>query len=342
MGNPYLNLTLPEVLALKESAAPVVLPAMANKKIRQYNAQIELTEALVAELLDGGDFADVFLQCQERQSWREKFEFVCTSFDESDQQEIERLCFNVRGDNDSVLAEDIWMKASWLSFDEEDASLRFRFSFGMDFYEDVAKDVQRERYAAQLAEHFFPESAIITGNRHLIGNLQTILGQARLEFVERIIYFNAPNGGAKFHHDVERGHLGVCYAQVTGKTVWIALSKQALLNQMLTFIDSPETKMTLQQLDWPDELIELTMAEKNNRLLWADWMDEINHDVIDRLLNHTPSFIEQLVAAGHAYLLEPGDVILLPQDDLQQCAWHTVFCAGDEIGQGLSFAIRAG
>jgi len=34
-------------------------------------------------------------------------------------------------------------------------------------------------------------------------------------------------------------------------------------------------------------------------------------------------------------------VILLPQASMDDCAWHSVFCVGDEAGEALSFAIKA-
>ena len=50
---------------------------------------------------------------------------------EGDDQEIETVLFDAL-DNGEVVAEDLWAKVSWLSFFEEDSSLRVRFSFGMD------------------------------------------------------------------------------------------------------------------------------------------------------------------------------------------------------------------
>ena len=128
------------------------------------------------------------------------------------------------------------MKASWLSFYEGDASLRFRFSFGVDFVEDVAADQNRQHYAALLTEAVSPESKIITDNQQLKHTLSQTLGSEEFRFVERIIYFNSASGGAYLHHDRERGHAGVVYAQLTGQTLWLALPQQALIDEINLFV----------------------------------------------------------------------------------------------------------
>jgi hypothetical protein len=33
--------------------------------------------------------------------------------------------------------------------------------------------------------------------------------------------------------------------------------------------------------------------------------------------------------------------MLLPQESMKNCAWHSVFCLGEDAGQALSFAIKA-
>ena len=170
-------------------------------------------------------------------------------------------------------AEDLWLKASWLSFNEDDASLRFRFSFGIDLEEDVAADPYRQQLGGELTDAVFPESAIITNNVELEKKLKKILGSDGVSFVERIIYFNAPNGGAYLHHDLERGHAGVVFAQLTGSTFWLALPKETLIEEIIHFS---------QTHSWPDSLTQEMKSEMdklaNNRSQLCAQLDSFSND----------------------------------------------------------------
>src|SRR6185295_5968956 len=70
---------------------------------------------------------------------------------------------------------------------------------------------------------------------HLIGE-RALLTQA-------ISYWNAPEGGALFHHDAfhedgrDTGQLGVCYVQLSGATFWLALSTPDLAERVREFLD---------------------------------------------------------------------------------------------------------
>ena len=211
-------------------------------------------------------------------------------------------------------------------------------------------------YAAELADALFPESRIITHNQDLLAKIQEYAisqsGEQRdtatARFVERIIYFNAPQGGAYLHHDLERGHAGVVYVQVSGETCWLALPKNTLLTNIQKFI---------QQCDhsggWPvsfshnfnkKERDQLTALSIDLSALDAA-IESFNHSALIRLINETPEFVQALIANGHGHILKSGDAILLPQQtspatEVQNCCWHSVFCIGDVAGEGLSFAIR--
>ena len=58
------------------------------------------------------------------------------------------------------------------------------------------------------------------------------------------------------------------------------------------------------------------------------------------LVNRGPEFTSFLADAGHAWILDAGDAILLPNHGYDRTAMHSVFCAGDETAYGLSLAIR--
>ena len=53
-----------------------------------------------------------------------------------------------------------------------------------------------------------------------------------------------------------------------------------------------------------------------------------------------PAFIRSLIDRGHGYIINPGDIILLPQHDADHCSWHAVYCLDDSPGEALSFAVR--
>ncbi|MDQ7057248.1 MAG: hypothetical protein Q9N62_01790 [Ghiorsea sp.] len=103
---------------------------------------------------------------------------MATSPEEHDEQGIEKIYADAFASNeDDVVAEELWCKASWLSFHDEDASLRFRFSWGMEGYEDVSADPLKQTWAGKLCDVLFPESAIITQNNTILDHLSSILEQ---------------------------------------------------------------------------------------------------------------------------------------------------------------------
>jgi hypothetical protein len=54
-----------------------------------------------------------------------------------------------------------------------------------------------------------------------------------------------------------------------------------------------------------------------------------------------PETSAYLADAGHACVLRPGDVLLLPNHGLERTAMHSVWCASERPGYGLSLALRA-
>ncbi|MDQ7010486.1 MAG: hypothetical protein Q9M29_01570 [Mariprofundaceae bacterium] len=323
-----------EVVAAWRADQPVMLPSMLD--VAAAEADIRQAHLLMKHVLDSGSMVAMLdaPPCTRRLAG--KFTLVAVSGEEHDAQGIEKLYFDACQD-DTVVAEDLWCKASWLSFHDEDASLRFRFSFGMEGFEDVAADPERQRRAGRLTEAIFPESRAITENETLLPLLRAVLGSDPA-FVERIVYFNAPNGGAQMHHDVERGHAGVIYGQLSGSTFWLAAAKPVLMDELIIFARHH-----------PDAIAEVlpdAAARKELTLLLADrpalsgYMDEPDHELVEAVMDRSPAFVHHMVSRRYGYVLHPGDVLLLPQRDLEACVWHTVFCLDDAPGEGLSFAIR--
>lgn len=323
------------IIRLWRNNEPIFLPALIADAVHGLSAEIEQAQRFMEAMLAGESLANLLasdavadrLKQGLQPSLKPEFVLVACSAEDHDPQGIEKLYFDVE-DAGKCMAEGLWCKASWLSFHDEDASLRFRFSFGMEGYEDVAADPARQHWAGILCDRIFPESLAVTENRDVFNILQRVL-DGQPAFVERIVYFNAPNGGAQFHHDVERGHAGVIYAQITGRTFWLALSKAKLIEEMQTYLAQADA----------DTWHELRTLAANPDGLSA-YMEAFDHEVVEALIDREPAFIRYMLEKGHGFLLHPGDVLLMPQRDLETCVWHSVFCLDDEPGEGLSFALR--
>lgn len=306
----------------------VFLPGILADALPRFSADIAQAHHLMEQTLAGGDLSELFEAEPYASRLLPDFELTTVSYEEHDEQGIEKVYFDVWSEEE-VIADNLWCKASWLSFDDDDGSLRFRFSFGMEGYEDVAADPQRQDWAAKLTDAIFPESAALIEHAGLHALLADMLDCDNLAFAERIVYFNAPNGGAQMHHDVERGHDGVVFAQMSGSTFWLALSKPTLMDEIDAFL----------RLVPADEWLELR-ALSNDRSALAAHLDESDHELAEALMDRSADFFRHLIERGYAYVLKPGDVLLMPQYALETCVWHSVICLGDEPGEGLSFALK--
>ena len=136
----------------------------------------------------------------------------------------------------------------------------------------------------------------------------------------------------------------MCYVQVTGRTAWLALSIADLARRVREIAQA----MGEGELPWvraqllPDEA-----SCRRFERLQAD-EDALVSELglpgcgsLAALVNRGPEFTSLLADAGHAFLLEAGDAILLPNHGPGLTAMHSVFCACDEVAYGLSLAIRA-
>ncbi|MFM8332007.1 MAG: hypothetical protein ACKN9T_09985 [Candidatus Methylumidiphilus sp.] len=128
------------------------------------------------------------------------------------------------------------------------------------------------------------------------------------------------------HHDVERGHDGVVFAQMSGATFWLALSKPRLLDEIAAFLAAAPAA------EWAE-------LRRFDRPALAAYLDEPDHELAEQLLDRCPAFCRHLIGRGYAHVLRAGDVLLMPQLSLDTCVWHSVICLGDEEGEGLSFAL---
>ena len=327
-----------EVARRWRAAEAVVLPGLLKDGVAAHAADIQAAFELMRAVLASDEPETLFDRGEIQARLLPRFETLAAYRDAADCQEIVKVEFDAM-EGDQIIGENLWCKLSWLSLLEHEQSLRFRFSFGMEGFEDVAADWQRQQLAADLCEAIFPESAAVSQHEGLGALMAGALGVERVAYVERIVYFNAPDGGAQFHQDVERGHAGVVYAQMSGATFWLTMPKTVLIEQIGDFLGQPGNEAAM--------LASMGAAGVETfRRRWSDpvgfksWFEEEDHAVLDKLLNRTPEFIRMLVERGFASILHPGDVLLLPQASIEHCNWHTVFCLGDVAGEALSFAVR--
>ena len=336
-----------EIISCWKQDKAIMLPALLT--LNAWQADIEQSHRLMQSTLESGELTPSLDLPPYTDRLGDQFPLVASSMEEHDEQAIEKVYFDavpvdsdgeVLSKDSEAVAEGLWCKASWLSFLEDDASLRFRFSFGMECMEDVAADPLRQFWAGKLCDALFPESAALTDNNQLLPILQDMLG-GTAAFVERIVYFNAPRGGAQMHHDVERGHDGVVFAQLSGSTFWLALAKPVLMDELINFTSDKNNAAAIASVI-PDANDQASLQKLlQDRAALSDYMDENDHELVEAVMDRSPAFIEHLIAQGFAYILHAGDVLLMPQRDLDNCVWHSVCCLGDEPGEAVSFAIRA-
>ncbi|MBL4775372.1 MAG: hypothetical protein JKY87_04885 [Mariprofundus sp.] len=328
--------TVDEVIRRWQDDQASILPGVLQ--IQDWQADIGQSEQLMQAVLQSAELVTQLDLPPYPARLGDQFPLLASSLEEHDKQAIEKVYFDALQKSE-LMAEDLWCKASWLSFLDNDASLRFRFSFGMEGLEDVAADPVRQLWAGKLCDALFPESAILTGDETILSLLQDMLGGAAM-FVERIVYFNAPGGGAQMHHDVERGHDGVVFAQLSGRTFWLAISKCRLMDALIDFAAKPSHAMDIAAVlpAQPDQLLLQQLLQDRSAL--SDYMEETDHECIEAIIDRCPAFIGHLCDLGFAHILHPGDVLFMPQRDLNHCVWHSVCCLDDEPGEALSFAIR--
>jgi hypothetical protein len=296
------------------AAEPLHFAGALRAALRAHAADIRRTRRLFDRLGAGGEFR--------REIWRRlarRSGFVAggASRDLADPKEVEKVHADLpRAGRDGV---DLWVKLSRISLDARDPSLRIRVSFGSELHDDWRKSPRRARAADALAEAVFPECRALARD----GSARRFLRRATrggVRLSERILFANAPGGGAAFHHDAETGQLGVAYAQLAGRTAWLALPKRELAGVA--------ARLAAGRL-----AARLRTARRSLRAL------DRGLPPLERLLNADPRLTRALAAAGRLYVLAPGDLLLLPSPGPDDAAWHSVFALGRRASLALSFGI---
>lgn len=241
----------------------------------------------------------------------------------------------------------LWLKCARLSAHPEDPSVRLRVSFGREEDDDASRDEPLHAAVAGLARAVLPAAQQVSGAREILSVLEPLAGGPLL-FTQQIAYWNAPKGGALFHHDAfgvdaSDGQLGVCYVQLDGRTFWLALSIDDLALRAREFIEL----LARGEAPWVREELCPSAGELERWSKLASSWTELRSELarpgcgdLATLVNHGPEFTALLVDAGHGAFLKPLDALVLPNHGYTRTAMHSVFCASPRPTYALSMAIR--
>lgn len=238
----------------------------------------------------------------------------------------------------------LWAKLGRLSDHPDDASLRLRLGFGREVDDDAEDDPRALDALARLAGRLWPERAAIAADRSLSAALAELFGRA-LRPSQDILYWNRPQGGARFHHDafLDEGdrQLGVLFAQLSGRTAWAALSIADLARRALEFraeLAAGEAPWVLAELSATPALAALDALAADPLALVRE-LGLPGQGRLGALIDQAPEFLGFLAERGHVAILHPGDLILLPNHGRLSTAMHSVFCASNQQNLALSLGL---
>lgn len=306
-----------------ESDRPILLAGILAPALARWDGAIRRTLTLFEDLRA----QRVELQDEVRRRLRGRTEFFPSgaTVDAGDPRELEKVYVDGMR-QERFAARGLYAKLSWIAHDERDTSLRIRFSFGSENLRDWQRETRRAPWADRYAEAVFPECAAQAGNARLLRAIEGLLGR-RARFSERIVYNNAPGGGAIFHHDCEPHQHGVVFGQLEGETAWLALPKRELARHVAEFVRTARAP-ALRRL-----------AGSARQALRA--LDREGDAHVARLLNETPAFTRRLVEHGALFHLRAGDVLVLPNHAWDDTCWHSVFALGRRASLAHSYGIFA-
>jgi hypothetical protein len=300
-------------LARWRDARPVFLPAALGTAPAGHEKAIAACLQMFARLRRGGHFlAELERRLQDDADLR----YAGSTVDRDDPREIERVFVDAERGG-TVVAKDLWAKLTWIANDAHDRSLRIRFSAGLEQMADwLASPDLVAGWVDLFAARAFPECAAILTSPPLRRMLDLLLARP-YRLSERILYNNAPDGGAVFHHDAEPAQLGVCFSQLEGHTAWLAICKRQLAGLLVRTGFVANQRLAMQALD----------GDGDERL----W----------RRLNRDADFTAHLAAHGALFVLGPGDSIVLPSHGIDDVAWHSVVALGEKPSLAHSYGVFA-
>jgi hypothetical protein len=302
-----------EALARWQRSEAVFLPGVLGSGPGDHARAITASLRMFDRLRRGAPFLD---ELDRRLRADGDLRYAGSTADRDDRREIERV-FVDACPNGVCVAKDLWAKLTWIADDATDRSLRIRFSAGLEQIEEWMQSTDLTGgWVDQFAARAFPECAAVLACRPLRARLQALL-QRPHRLSERIVYNNAPDGGAVFHHDAEPGQLGVVFSQLEGHTAWLTLPKRRLAALLVRTGRAATCAAAMAALDRGDD-----------RPLW-------------RVLNRDAGFTAHLAAHGALFVLRAGDAILLPSQGIDDVAWHSVLALGPRPSLAHSYGLFA-
>lgn len=300
-----------QALARWRAGEAVFLPGVLGRAPQQAEAEVTASLRMFDRLRRGGRLLD---ELERRLATDDDLRYAGSTVDKADAREIERVFVDAAPAGE-VEATDLWAMLAWIAHDDSDRSLRIRFSAGADRLEDwmQASDLTAG-WVDQFASRAFPECLSILTCAPLRRTLDALLARP-YRMSERILYNNAPDGGAVFHHDAEPGQLGVCFSQLEGHTAWLSLNKRRLARLLVKAGHAVDERRAMAALDQGDD-----------QKLW-------------RLLNRDAGFTAELAARSALFVLHAGDSILLPSHGIDDVAWHSVLALGDRPSLAHSYGL---
>ena len=295
-----------------QACRPIVWRGALSGRLAPWRKQMRRTLAWFERLRCSEPFAS---GVRRRMLDSAEFSPAGSTVDGADSREIEKIWVD-RFRGARAVGRDLWAKLAWIAHDDRDPSLRIRFSWGSEalreWHTDPARFVHVDRYADAL----FPECEIQAGCAELIRTIGELCGRP-VRLSERIVYNNFPGGGAVFHHDAEPTQLGVSFAQLVGATAWLALPREELADAVAKARRGWSKRRANQALDDTDE------------------------PKLYKLINHSASFTARLHRRGCLFVLNPGDVVLLPTVPGTDTCWHSVFGIGEAPSLAHSYGVFA-
>jgi hypothetical protein len=316
---PYRPLDRAALRAAFAAAEPILFPGALAAALPLHRADVARTLRWFGRLRRGASAQDGIW---ERLRNQRGFVPGGAVVDQGDRREIEKVYAHARR-GARVVARDLWAKTSWIADDERDLSLRMRFSFGAEQLLEWLGAPARARWADRFAEAVFPECRALAGAPRLGAAIERLAGR-RVRFSERIVYNNAPGGGAVFHHDAEPWQLGVLYGQLAGATAWLALPALELARAVAAHARARR----------------LGGVPRRPRAVLAALGRE-DAPSLERLLNASPEFTRGLVERGACFVLRAGDALVLPNHGAERTCWHAVFALGARPSLAHSYGIFA-
>lgn len=293
------------------AAEPVFLPGVLGDVEVAWEDDIGSCLSMF-DRLRAGD-SDLLDELEERLKDDDWLRYAGSTVDRDDPRELERCFVDAEVDGDAV-ATDLWAKLAWIAEDDTDRSLRIRFSNGLDQLEEwMTTSDDTASWVDRFALHAFPECRAVLGCAALRERLDRLIDRPH-RLSERILYSNAPGGGAVFHHDAEPGQLGVVFSQLQGRTAWFTLSKRRLAELLAGF-------------GWADTRASMAALDRHE-----------DPDLL-QVLNRDAGFARTLAAHGALFVLRAGDAILLPSHSPDDVAWHSVLALGDDPSLAHSYGL---